>query len=69
MITFGKFGLLKKTKTENLKGIEYRLYFEDEYGNKIVVKAEGADYAEFDVGDPFDLDHLQVQTRIDALTQ
>jgi len=52
MITFGKFGLMKKTKTENLKGIEYRLYFEDEYGNKIVVKAEGADYAEFDVGDP-----------------
>jgi len=64
MITFGQFGLLKKTKTENLKGTEYRLYFEDEYGNKITVKAEGADYREFEVGDPFNLDSLQVQSRL-----
>jgi hypothetical protein len=64
MITFGKFGLVKKTKTENLKGIEYRLYFEDEYNNKIVVKAEGTDYSEYTVGDPFSLDNLQVQSRL-----
>ena len=64
MITFGKFGLVKKTKTENLDGVEYRLFFEDEYKNKITVRAEGADYSEYTVGDPFSLDNLQVQSRL-----
>jgi len=67
MITFGKFGLLKKTKTETLKGVEYKLYFEDEYGNKITALSEAVDFSEYDVGDPFSLDNVQTQTRIDGI--
>jgi len=67
MITFGKFGLIKKIKTENLKGTEYKLYFEDEYGNKITANSEAIDFSEYDVGDPFSLDNVQSQTRIDAI--
>jgi len=65
MITFGKFLLVKKTKTENKKGTEYKLFFEDEYGNKITAaQVETSDYIDYGVGDEFGLDNLQQQSRL-----
>jgi len=64
MITFGKFALDKKVKTSNLKGTTYKLYFIDDFENKLTLSVEGSDYSKYEVGDPLDEEDFQFQTRL-----